>query len=111
MRVPLPGGRALRAELSLARGEGSEPIVRVELFEASVPARPTTVAELASRHGLTRAELEVLKGLGRGLSNRELAEALFVSVETVRTHVRRVLAKLEVPTRVRAALVVRGLAG
>lgn len=109
VRVPVPGGRVLQAELSLARGSGGEPLVRVELVESAAAPKPTTFSEFGARHALTRAELEVLKALGRGLSNGEIAEQLFVSVETVRTHVRRILAKLEVPTRVRAALLVREL--
>jgi len=109
VRVPVPGGRVLQAELSLARGSGGEPLVRAELVEAAVATKPTTFSEFGARHALTRAEVEVLKALGRGLSNGEIAEQLFVSVETVRTHVRRILAKLEAPTRVRAALLGRDL--
>jgi DNA-binding CsgD family transcriptional regulator len=109
VRVPLPDGRTLQAELSLARGAGGEPLVRVELAEPAAAPKPTTFSEFGARHSLTRAEVEVLKALGRGLSNGEIAEQLFVSVETVRTHVRRILAKLEVPSRVRAALLVRDL--
>jgi DNA-binding NarL/FixJ family response regulator len=46
----------------------------------------------------------VLAGLGRGLSNRQLAAELFVSEKTVKTHVSSVLAKLRVSDRTQAAL-------
>jgi DNA-binding NarL/FixJ family response regulator len=53
---------------------------------------------------LTEREREVLMGLGRGLTNRQLAEELYVSEKTVKTHVSSVLAKLRVHDRTQAAL-------
>jgi DNA-binding NarL/FixJ family response regulator len=53
---------------------------------------------------LTPREREVLAGLGRGLSNRQLAAELFVSEKTVKTHVSSVLAKLRLADRTQAAL-------
>jgi DNA-binding CsgD family transcriptional regulator len=61
---------------------------------------------LAREHGLTSAECEVLALLAEGLSNREIAQRRFVSLETIRTHVQRVLSKLDVRTRTQAALYV-----
>jgi DNA-binding CsgD family transcriptional regulator len=65
---------------------------------------PASFEALADRYKLTRAEQAVAACLGEGLSNRDIAARLFVSVETVKTHVQRVLAKLEVASRTQAAV-------
>ena len=53
---------------------------------------------------LTPRELDVLSCLSRGLSNREIAGELTVSVRTVTTHMRNILDKLHVSNRTQAAL-------
>jgi DNA-binding NarL/FixJ family response regulator len=53
---------------------------------------------------LTDREREVAEAIGRGASNGEIAEELFMSVATVKAHVTRLLAKLEVGNRVQIAL-------
>ncbi len=55
-----------------------------------------------SRFGLTRREIEVLRLLPQGLSNPQIAEALFISPRTVQTHVKHIFAKLGVNTRAEA---------
>src|SRR5262249_6862283 len=63
-----------------------------------VAARTRTEPE----HGLSPRELEVLRLLAAGNSNPEIAEALFVSRATARTHVENILGKLGVHSRAEA---------
>ncbi|HKX84186.1 MAG TPA: response regulator transcription factor [Pyrinomonadaceae bacterium] len=52
--------------------------------------------------GLSKREYEVLELISHGLSNQEIAEKLFVSTSTVKTHVSNVLAKLDASRRTQA---------
>ena len=54
------------------------------------------------RLGLSRREFEVLELIAAGLSNQDIAERLFVSTSTVKTHVSNVLAKLDASRRTEA---------
>jgi two-component system, NarL family, nitrate/nitrite response regulator NarL len=53
---------------------------------------------------LTEREKEVLQALGKGLSNKEIARALFITEYTVKKHVSQILAKLNLNDRTQAAL-------
>lgn len=67
--------------------------------EASQPARPA-----ASPNDLTERELEVLRYIATGLTNREIAERMFISEKTVKTHVSNILGKLALEDRTQAAI-------
>lgn len=73
-----------------------------EVLAVSPPTGAGTLLP-ASGGPLSRREREVLRLLAAGRRDREIAEALFISVRTVEGHVTRILAKLNVPTRVAAA--------
>ena len=61
-------------------------------------------ADQAGVDGLTPREREVLDFIARGLSNREIATALAVEESTIRTHVKRILMKLDLRDRVQAVI-------
>ena len=56
----------------------------------------------AAARGLTPREREVLQGLAAGLGDKEIAQRLYISTETARTHMVNILAKLGVDTRLQA---------
>lgn len=80
------------------------PEVVVREVEVLVPAPVEFVRDEARVEalGLTPRELEILDLMAAGLSNQEIAERLFVSVNTVKTHSSRVFEKLEVRRRTQA---------
>lgn len=73
----------------------------VERFATADPAVPSLRADLTA---LTPRELEVLQLLARGLSNADLARRLTLSEATVKTHVGRILTKLQLRDRVQAVV-------
>jgi DNA-binding CsgD family transcriptional regulator len=72
--------------------------------EVPVPAAQAFVPDERKREELhiTRRELEILELIAQGLSNREIAEKLFVSENTVKTHSSRVFDKLGARRRTQA---------
>jgi DNA-binding NarL/FixJ family response regulator len=82
------------------------PAVTRRLIARFVAARPASRQHGADRLlGLTAREREVFVMIARGLSNSEIAAALVVSEATVKTHVGRIFAKLDVRDRAQAVIV------
>jgi LuxR family transcriptional regulator, regulator of acetate metabolism len=86
-----------RSASGLLRGLGGD----IPLLESDQPT--TTVAAWQSRSevvsDLTRREYEVLQLMTKGASNREIATTIFLSEETVKSHVKRILQKFGVANR------------
>jgi DNA-binding CsgD family transcriptional regulator len=68
-----------------------------------MPVQPARAP--SSPRKVTPRELEVLALIAEGYSTREIAQMLWITVETVRTHVRRLLGRLEARTRAHAVAI------
>lgn len=103
----------LDAVRTVARGEGMiAPAVTRRLiaeFAGAAPVRAADAPGPAVLDSLTRREREVLGCLGQGLSNAEIAVRLSMAEATVKTHVSRLLGKLDLRSRVQAAVLAREL--
>jgi DNA-binding NarL/FixJ family response regulator len=100
-----PGGELVHAVRVVAAGDA--------LLAPSITKR--LIAEFASRRGhrrittqgldeLTPRELEVLRLIARGMSNAEIGQELFITQQTTKTHVGRILMKLHLRDRVQAVV-------
>ncbi|MGW5424727.1 response regulator [Streptomyces sp. NPDC003943] len=100
----------LEAVRTVARGEGliAPAVTRRLIAEFAAPSRPAP-PDSAVLDALTPREREVLAALGAGLSNAEIAVRLEMAEATVKTHVSKVLGKLELRSRVQAAVLAREL--
>jgi DNA-binding NarL/FixJ family response regulator len=98
-----PGEELIMATIAVAAGESwLDPAVTARVLTAyrqSSTAQPSPALDR-----LTRRELEVLRLMARGASNREIAEELFVSEVTVKSHIGHIFTKLDL--RDRAAAIV-----
>ncbi len=88
-------GRAARGELVVA------PALTLKLAQMLQSGRPERQDLLAS---LTERQREILEHLARGESNKTIARALDISHDTVKLHVRHILSKLSLSSRVEAAV-------
>jgi DNA-binding NarL/FixJ family response regulator len=88
----------------VAAGDGVlEPKLTRRLLRTFAAAAPPA-RQPAGLDQLTDRERDVLGCLGEGLSNAQIARRLFIAEATVKTHVSRVLAKLDLRSRVQAAI-------
>lgn len=87
--------------LKLSKPKVETKIIEKEVF---VPAAETFLFNQAAfdKLGLSKRELDVLQLMADGLSNQEIADQLFVSLNTIKTHISRLFEKLEVKRRTQA---------
>lgn len=97
-RTPAP--EIATAIRSVAQGYSQlEPTIAPKAFSQLKPLPSDSYPDL-----LTKREIEVLKLVGEGKNNPEIAQELFLSEGTVKNHVTQILSKLELRDRVQAAL-------
>jgi ATP/maltotriose-dependent transcriptional regulator MalT len=82
-----------------------ETIAEAMTIAPPLPSPNETAPETAAPFQLTPREVEVLRLVAAGLSDADVAARLFVSVHTVKTHLRAIYGKLDVPSRTAAARV------
>jgi non-specific serine/threonine protein kinase len=88
---------------ALPIGDAVAEALEVAVALAAPPAPDDAGPDPAAAAGLTPREAEVLRLLAEGLTDREIAAALFVSPRTASVHVTHILAKLELESRAAAA--------
>ncbi len=100
-----PPDRLVEGIHTVAAGEALlAPSLTRRLIEEHVRRPPPHDGVPHRLAGLTERELEVVSHIARGLPNDEIAAALVVSQATVKTHVNRILAKLDLTTRVQVVV-------
>lgn len=91
--------------LAIRDGAAADPLELLRSLPEWLAESATTAARETLRHGdLTRREVEIVELVAQGKSNREIADALFISPKTASVHVANIKEKLGVSTRLEIAL-------
>jgi LuxR family transcriptional regulator, maltose regulon positive regulatory protein len=116
IRLFLDEGVAMEQLLSAAADQGIMPRYTGQLlaaFGAALPSSANLQGSISDRQlllePLSRRELEILQLIAQGLSNREIGERLFLALDTVKGHNRRIFGKLQVQRRTEAVARAREL--
>ena len=100
-----PPERLIDAVRTVAAGGGLlDPGVTRRVIESFAATPPLRTRRAETLDALTERERDVLRLIGRGLSNSEIAAELYLGETTVKTHVSNVLAKLGLRDRVQAVV-------
>lgn len=81
-----------------------DPSIAHVVLEAAARSQQSETKKPEKDYGLTSREAQILKLITEGYSNNEIANQLFVSINTTKAHVASILQKLEVDDRLQAAL-------
>lgn len=81
-----------------------DPGIAKHVVKGHLKVGPAKEKDSSNDAGLSERELEVLSLVVEGMSNQEIADRLFVSAETVKTHMRHLMEKLAVSDRTQAAV-------
>ena len=81
-----------------------DPSISHVVLEAAAKSQQASAVKPEKDYGLTSRETQILKLITEGYSNNEIANQLFVSINTTKAHVASILQKLEVDDRLQAAL-------
>lgn len=92
--------RVAAGEPMLSASVTQQLMSRVQTESRSRAVARTKLAELSDR------ELDIARAIGRGLSNQEIAEEVFLGVATVKTHIGQIFTKLGLRSRVQVAILV-----
>jgi len=101
----LKTSRASEIARAIRSAAAGEPILESRVA-SKIMARFRHGQQTSLHEQLTPRELEVLKLIGQGKSNQEIADELIIGIKTVKTHVSNILAKLNVEDRTQAAIYV-----
>ena len=106
-------GGNLKIELVIAAVALVFFVIGIYLNKRSLSRKPQNKSEIDTKKiaelGLSKREYEVLKEISKGLSNKQIADKLFVSESTVKTHVSNLLVKLDAQRRTQAVRIARQL--
>ncbi len=96
--------RAMQGE-SVIADEMTGKLVAAFRGAATPPARAAPAQVASKVDSLSQRELDILRGIARGQANKEIARALGIAETTVKIHVQHILRKLDVSSRVHAAVI------
>lgn len=90
--------------VSIRKVYGGETILEPQVAAKVVANLQKPKSQVTPAETLTEREMDVLRLIGKGMTNQQIGETLFIGIKTVKTHVSNILAKLGVEDRTQAAI-------
>ena len=97
--------RAMRGESVVAEQMTGKLVAAYREAAAPQPPPALVAAAVSKLDALSQRELDILRGIARGQGNKEIARSLGIAETTVKIHVQHILRKLDVSSRVHAAVI------